>query len=597
MELMTYCRLKLMNTYSILKAIFANFAKYYEVMLKAKLNVVDQIDLRALKAAEQKKVIDYVCHAGLVDFAAPVFVDNKCVATVFCGQRMPQDKNLKKKSRRTIIALEEELGCELLPYWLEADPIKAKEKEKLRNQLDMLTQFLSDDWKRKIDYSKTQRILKLRVEENVAVRTAFTKLNKNFQTEDDLWNVLSNILKDICDQFEAAYGCVIELGGIESDPILKASANLPKDFIGRSYPKSKDLFLSVFEKKEPIVMPYDYSVPETLCFDIADWITLGYLEIFPDDIALWPIHFGNDHYGVLVLFTNKEKETNNSLAIEDELHILEPFTGQISTAFTNFKSLKREREFTNLQSRWLQDVIHEVEQPIHGILGYAEVWRDDLLPFIKHWHEREQLLTIEEIEELHDELESILWMALNASQVARNFAWLAGEKRDIDLSIEHDLAGTLIAVARDKQGQAKERSVFGPNVKASTISPFNGKVYINRNLFKQAIRNLLDNAVKYANPGTKVIVEAKKQDSNIVIQIIDIGLPILPGEEAEILGRRVRGKMARESNIGGAGIGLAISKEIIELHKGHIKIVPSETVWIKDKKNYKTIIEVILPLI
>jgi len=378
---------------------------------------------------------------------------------------------------------------------------------------------------------------------------------------------------------------------------LRAQANLPRNFIGCTYAGNKELFLKLLEKREPKVISFDLSPSGTLCYAIADLITDG---DWPDKVALWPLYLGEKHYGILCLFTYKEREQSHSLPIREELHILEPLVGQISSAYESCQLLQRQRQLVDLQSRWLQDVVHEVEQPISGILGYAELWHDGLTSLLENWPTSKETWSYSDAEGLANELESIEWMAINASQVARNFAWIASEKKrpeEVVLAIDHDLAGTLIACARDKQGQARERGVIGPDVRVSTVDPFNGRVRLDKNLFKQAMRNLLDNAVKYADPRTEISIDAVQGGSNLIIRVKDIGIPILPGEEEGIFERHTRAPLAVQRGVSGAGIGLAMAREILELHNGTIRTSPSKRLAGQRKDQYETIFEVVLPLI
>jgi signal transduction histidine kinase len=61
--------------------------------------------------------------------------------------------------------------------------------------------------------------------------------------------------------------------------------------------------------------------------------------------------------------------------------------------------------------------------------------------------------------------------------------------------------------------------------------------------------------------------------------------------------RRKRSGTAENSNIGGAGIGLTIARDIMIKHKGNIRTYPSQLVRIKGLEHHKTVFEVMLPLL
>ena len=86
-------------------------------------------------------------------------------------------------------------------------------------------------------------------------------------------------------------------------------------------------------------------------------------------------------------------------------------------------------------------------------------------------------------------------------------------------------------------------------------------------LMEQAIRNIVDNAATYTDQGTEITISAKKLENSIQIKIEDNG-PGLPKHNPE----KVFEKFYREkTNVpGGTGLGLTITKSIIELHGGKI---------------------------
>lgn len=83
--------------------------------------------------------------------------------------------------------------------------------------------------------------------------------------------------------------------------------------------------------------------------------------------------------------------------------------------------------------------------------------------------------------------------------------------------------------------------------------------------------NVLRNAVSYSTPGGRVEIEAKSQGSQAIIAIRNEGLEIPEGELANIFRKFYRLDAARSSRTGGAGLGLAIAKEIVERHGGTIR--------------------------
>ena len=88
----------------------------------------------------------------------------------------------------------------------------------------------------------------------------------------------------------------------------------------------------------------------------------------------------------------------------------------------------------------------------------------------------------------------------------------------------------------------------------------------------QVISNLLSNAIKFTNEGI-ISVAAEKKDNEVLVSVKDTGA----GIDAEILPRLFT-KFATKSEIGGTGLGLFISKSIIEAHGGRILAENNNTI-------------------
>ncbi len=86
----------------------------------------------------------------------------------------------------------------------------------------------------------------------------------------------------------------------------------------------------------------------------------------------------------------------------------------------------------------------------------------------------------------------------------------------------------------------------------------------------QVVANLLENAVRYSPNGGTVEVRARRHDSGVVIEVLDEGPGIPEAERARVFDRFARLDAARSSSDGGAGLGLAIARWIVDLHGGDI---------------------------
>ena len=103
----------------------------------------------------------------------------------------------------------------------------------------------------------------------------------------------------------------------------------------------------------------------------------------------------------------------------------------------------------------------------------------------------------------------------------------------------------------------------------------NAEIIGNDTLIYRAIYNLVENAIKYNRIGGEVIIEIKEQKNLAVINVSDTGKGIDKSEWEHIFDPFFRVDKSYSRNIGGAGLGLALVKEIVTQHNGKVKVVQS----------------------
>jgi signal transduction histidine kinase len=87
-----------------------------------------------------------------------------------------------------------------------------------------------------------------------------------------------------------------------------------------------------------------------------------------------------------------------------------------------------------------------------------------------------------------------------------------------------------------------------------------------------AVRNLLDNAVKYSPQAQTVDVGVQRRNGDVFISVQDRGIGIPPHERGQIFTKFHRGEQARTRGIKGTGIGLATVHEIVKAHRGRVEV-------------------------
>ena len=93
-----------------------------------------------------------------------------------------------------------------------------------------------------------------------------------------------------------------------------------------------------------------------------------------------------------------------------------------------------------------------------------------------------------------------------------------------------------------------------------------------REALGRAVRNLLDNAIKYSPECKTVWVNVQHRDGRIAISVRDRGLGIAPAEQKEVLRKFVRGSSAERAGVKGTGIGLTMVQHIVRAHHGELRV-------------------------
>lgn len=220
--------------------------------------------------------------------------------------------------------------------------------------------------------------------------------------------------------------------------------------------------------------------------------------------------------------------------------------GQLANVFN--QTLDRlENSFTELK-RFTADASHELRTPLTALRTVGEVaLREADNPAISSM--------LEEAERLQELIESLLTLAR-----------MEGGKTEIRQ--ERLPVGELLRDVRDGlQVLATEKHQTIEMAEAGTLSAIGDRV-----LLRQALLNIVHNAVRYAPPSTRITLSAEPLDHEICILITDEGPGISPEHHVRIFDRFYRVDKARARAEGGQGLGLAIAKWAIERQHGRIEL-------------------------
>ena len=106
----------------------------------------------------------------------------------------------------------------------------------------------------------------------------------------------------------------------------------------------------------------------------------------------------------------------------------------------------------------------------------------------------------------------------------------------------------------------------------------------NEDMLKHVWMNLIDNAIKFSNPGSELMISSSEKNGELAVSVANYGVEISKSDYDAIFGKFFQCDKSRASE--GNGIGLSIVKHIVNLHSGKITV---------ESKNGKTMFTVVLP--
>ena len=210
----------------------------------------------------------------------------------------------------------------------------------------------------------------------------------------------------------------------------------------------------------------------------------------------------------------------------------------------------------NIRRDFVANVSHEIRTPITAVKGFVETLRDGS---VKDPKDNMRFLGI--IEKHVDRLEAIIEDLLSLSRIERG-----GEGNHIMLQGGRirDVLVTAIQVCEIKAAPKKIRVELSCNEEL--------KANINPALLEQAVVNLIDNAIKFSDEGSTILVKAVQIDGKISISVRDQGCGIEKRHLPRLFERFYRVDKARSRQMGGTGLGLAIVKHIAQAHGGDVSV-------------------------
>ena len=208
-----------------------------------------------------------------------------------------------------------------------------------------------------------------------------------------------------------------------------------------------------------------------------------------------------------------------------------------------------------LKSEFIANVSYELRTPLNTIIGFTEILAGQYFG----------ALNDRQAEYAHGILDSSHRLLLLINDIL-DLATIEAGHMTLELeSIRLDqLLQSVLALVRERARQKKLHL-------ESDCPPDIGSIVADERRLKQALFNVLSNAVKFTPEGGRIVLSARRRDNEIVITAADSGIGIPPEERTRVFDKFERGS-SPEARRSGAGLGLSLVKSFIELHGGRVEL-------------------------
>jgi len=363
----------------------------------------------------------------------------------------------------------------------------------------------------------------------------------------DLGHILNATLDKVLEMLGIDAGWIQLVGEGEDGGWLVAHRGLPQKMVETAEVMEfgESMASQVTQTGQPVVVS---EVSEDLWFsrETNTWETLH-------AFAGVPIESKDKVLGMLGVFTRFPRRLSSW-----EVQLLTAIGHQIGVAVENTRLAEEAaeieilQELNRLRSELIANVSHELRTP----LGLIKACCSSLLGEDVTFDRETQRQFLRGVDEEADRLGVIVDNLLNMS-------WLESGRLRLDRHPTKvgQLAREMIAALKVQFPQRRFVCNFPINLPVVTVDP--GHI-------ERVLRNLLANAVKYSPNGGPIIIQGREDEGQLLVSVTDQGIGIPPDDLERIFERFYRVENEFTQKVGGAGLGLALCRGIVEAHGGRI---------------------------
>lgn len=224
------------------------------------------------------------------------------------------------------------------------------------------------------------------------------------------------------------------------------------------------------------------------------------------------------------------------------------------------EKLRREKE--NVKG-FVSDISHQTKTPMTNLKMYASLLEENLKAETHMESREESLEMLEEIIRQTEKMEFLIQSLSKVSRLETDIVEVRPRRQEILLLLTEAVSGV-------RQKAAKKQ------IEIRNIYTGSGSACYDLKWTKEALENILDNAVKYSPCGSEVLLSVTEYEMYAAVSVKDFGPGIREEDVPRIFGRFYRAEEVQQEE--GVGIGLYLAREILKKENGYIKVksVPGE---------------------
>ena len=245
--------------------------------------------------------------------------------------------------------------------------------------------------------------------------------------------------------------------------------------------------------------------------------------------------------------------TGKEWTIEGELE--DSLWGRTGTQLAKARNVFRKKEEESVREKervkgLISDISHQTRTPVANIKLHLELLGDEELS-------QNGQKFLEKIQGQMGKIDFLMQSMVKMSRIETGILQIHKEDKNLYETIRHAVASVVPEAVQKEIAlyvDCEEEMIIRHDTKWT----------------EEAVYNVLDNALKYTEPGGKIHIQAERQELFVKLSISDTGKGIAPERQAEIFTRFYREPEVHDKP--GVGIGLYLARTIMELQKGYIEV-------------------------